>query len=151
MSSLASCSGRGTRILFSNHLKRAGSSSHGKFEAASKNTHSFADLISPSSWINSSVFILREASWSPSDLVVMIESISSRNIVEGWWYRASSKSTLINFSESPHHLLTIVDAEMLKNVVRHSVATAFAIIVFPVPGGPKRRIPFQGSKRPVKN
>ena len=47
-------------------------------------------------------------------------------------------------------MLTIVDAEILKNVVQHSVATAFAIIVFPVPGGPKRRIPFQGSRRPVK-
>ena len=39
---------------------------------------------------------------------------------------------------------------MLKNVVQHSVATAFAIIVFPVPGGPKSKIPFHGSSRPVK-
>lgn len=29
----------------------------------------------------------------------------------------------------PRHLLTIDDAEMLKNVVLHSVATAFANIV----------------------
>jgi hypothetical protein len=43
------------------------------------------------------------------------------------------------------------DAEMLKNVVRHSVATAFAIIVFPVPGGPKRRMPFHGDSKPVNN
>lgn len=40
---------------------------------------------------------------------------------------------------------------MLKNVVRHSVATAFAIIVFPVPGGPKRRMPFHGDSKPVNN
>ena len=43
------------------------------------------------------------------------------------------KLTLTNFSESPLHLLTIVEAEMLKNVVLHSVATAFANNVFPVP------------------
>ena len=43
--------------------------------------------------------------------------------------------TLTNFSESPLHLLTIVEAEILKNVVLHSVATAFASIVFPVPAG----------------
>ena len=43
------------------------------------------------------------------------------------------KLTLTNFSESPLHLLTIVEAEMLKNVVLHSVATAFASNVFPVP------------------
>ena len=41
--------------------------------------------------------------------------------------------TLTNFSESPLHLLTILDAEILKNVVSHSVATALASRVFPVP------------------
>lgn len=41
--------------------------------------------------------------------------------------------TRTSFSESPLHLLTILDAEMLKNVVLHSVATALASIVFPVP------------------
>ena len=43
--------------------------------------------------------------------------------------------TLTNFSESPLHLLTMVEAEILKNVVLHSVATALANIVFPVPIG----------------
>jgi hypothetical protein len=47
-------------------------------------------------------------------------------------------------SWSPLHLLTRVEAEMLKKVVRHSVATALASIVFPVPGGPWRRIPRHG-------
>lgn len=36
------------------------------------------------------------------------------------------------FSESPRHLLTKELAVMLKNVQSHSVATAFASIVFPV-------------------
>lgn len=42
--------------------------------------------------------------------------------------------TLTSFSESPLHLLTILEAEMLKKVVLHSVATALASSVFPVPG-----------------
>lgn len=41
--------------------------------------------------------------------------------------------TLTSFSESPLHLLTIDDAEILKKVVLHSVATALAKSVFPVP------------------
>ena len=41
--------------------------------------------------------------------------------------------TLTNFSESPLHLLTMLDAEILKKVVPHSVATALANKVFPVP------------------
>lgn len=41
--------------------------------------------------------------------------------------------TLTSFSETPLHLLTMLEAEMLKKVVLHSVATAFASSVFPVP------------------
>ena len=41
--------------------------------------------------------------------------------------------TLTNFSESPLHLLTMVEADILKNVVLHSVATALANRVLPVP------------------
>ena len=46
-----------------------------------------------------------------------------------------AKLALTSFSESPLHLLTMEDAEMLKKVVLHSVATALASRVFPVPGG----------------
>ena len=45
----------------------------------------------------------------------------------------SKVPTLTSFSESPLHLLTMEEAEMLKKVVLHSVATALASIVFPVP------------------
>ena len=54
-----------------------------------------------------------------------------------------AKSSLTSFSESPRYLEVIVDDETEKNVVLHSVATAFASIVFPVPGGPHMQIPFQ--------
>lgn len=47
--------------------------------------------------------------------------------------------TLTSFSESPLHLLMMLEAEMLKKVVLHSVATALASSVFPVPAGRWRR------------
>ena len=59
--------------------------------------------------------------------------------------------TLTSFSESPLHLLTILDADILKNVVLHSVATALANNVLPVPGGPYNNKPFQGDNIPVNN
>ena len=42
----------------------------------------------------------------------------------------------------------MVEAEMLKKVVLHSVATALARRVFPVPGGPYSRTPFHGDRMP---
>lgn len=148
---LASVVGKVTRMRFSSLLSSAMSSSQGKLLAAKRNTRSVRDLIRPSSWIKSSVFMRLDASCSPSALrELRIESISSMKIVVGWWYRAKSKRTLISFSESPRHLLTIVDALMLKNVVRHSVATALASIVLPVPGGPNSKMPFHGSRIPWK-
>ena len=45
----------------------------------------------------------------------------------------------------------MVDAEMLKNVVAHSVATALARNDLPVPGGPYRRIPRHGLRLPYSD
>mmetsp|Transcript_32491 Transcript_32491/g.85829 ORF Transcript_32491/g.85829 Transcript_32491/m.85829 type:complete len:205 (+) Transcript_32491:596-1210(+) len=153
MASLAGTLGRLTRIRFSSRRSMALSRSHGRLEAASRKTWSPV-LRRPSIWISSSVFIRRLPSCSPPPSpprAPMRESSSSMKIVEGWWCRAMSKRTRISFSESPRHFETTVEAEMLKKVVSHSVATALARSVFPVPGGPKRRTPFQGDKMPVKN
>ena len=49
--------------------------------------------------------------------------------------------TLTSFSELPRHLEATEEAEMLKKVVLHSVATARANRVLPVPGGPYNRMP----------
>lgn len=38
----------------------------------------------------------------------------------------------------------MLDMEVLMKLAPASVATAFASIVFPVPGGPNKRIPLQG-------
>ena len=44
-----------------------------------------------------------------------------------------SKRSLTSFSDSPLYLDVKVEEDTLKKVVPHSVATAFANIVFPVP------------------
>lgn len=54
------------------------------------------------------------------------------------------------FSLSPSHLETRSDEEMEKKVeLFASVATALARYDFPVPGGPKSRIPLHGTLFPV--
>lgn len=104
----------------------------------------------PSICMRSSVFIRLLASCSPSPpLAIISASISSMKIVDGAWCLASSNSTRTSFSESPRHLLMMLLAEMLKKVVLHSVATALASSVLPVPGGPCSRMPFHGVSSPA--
>lgn len=50
-------------------------------------------------------------------------------------------------SDSPRYLEPRVEVETLKKVVPHSVATALASMVFPVPGGPTIRTPWGGGGR----
>lgn len=52
------------------------------------------------------------------------------------------------FSPSPWNLEARELGLTLMNVVPHSVATAFASIVLPVPGGPNMSTPFQGRRMP---
>jgi hypothetical protein len=59
-----------------------------------------------------------------------------------------SNSSLTSFSESPRYLEVRVEDETLKNVVQHSVTTALANMVFPVPGGPTISTPFHGRRKP---
>lgn len=59
-----------------------------------------------------------------------------------------SNNNLTSFSESPRYLDVSVAEETLKNVVRHSVATARASKVLPVPGGPVNKTPFHGLRIP---
>lgn len=55
-----------------------------------------------------------------------------------------------NLSDSPSHFDIKSDEETEKNVeLFASVATAFAIYDFPVPGGPKSRIPRHGFRFPT--
>jgi hypothetical protein len=77
-------------------------------------------------------------------------SISSKNTVAGAWYLAISNKHRTNFSDSPRHFELSVEALTEKKVVWHSVATALASKVFPVPGGPNMSTPFQGRRIPWK-
>lgn len=65
---------------------------------------------------------------------------------------SDEKGRIIDYPRLPSCMCCIVSAphlyfearvaeETLKNVVLHSLATAFASIVFPVPGGPNSRTP----------
>lgn len=73
-----------------------------------------------------------------------MESTSSMKIIEGFLSLAILNKALINFSDSPTYLEIKSAEEILKNVASHSVAQALAKKVFPVPGGPYSKIPFQG-------
>mmetsp|Transcript_23713 Transcript_23713/g.59788 ORF Transcript_23713/g.59788 Transcript_23713/m.59788 type:complete len:86 (-) Transcript_23713:680-937(-) len=63
---------------------------------------------------------------------------------------ATAKSARTSFSPSPTHFDVSELAEIAKNRAFASVATAFASSVFPVPGGPKSKIPFGGARKPWK-
>ncbi|GAV04619.1 hypothetical protein RvY_14880 [Ramazzottius varieornatus] len=51
-----------------------------------------------------------------------------------------------SFSDSPRYLDVSVEEDTLKKVVPHSVATALASIVLPVPGGPTIKTPYKREK-----
>ena len=72
-------------------------------------------------------------------------------ITEGCIFPATLNSARMCFSESPTHLETKEDAEMLKNVALHSLATALANMVLPLPGGPKSSTPRGGRRTPEKS
>ena len=61
-----------------------------------------------------------------------------------------SNNSRTSCSDSPRYLDARVEEETLKNVVPHSVATALANNVFPVPGGPTINTPFHGLLMPWK-
>ena len=63
---------------------------------------------------------------------------------------AMANKVLTSFSLYPTHLLVRELALMLKKVAEASLAMALPINVFPVPGGPKRRMALGGDLRPVK-
>ena len=76
----------------------------------------------------------------------MIEELSHRQgsnrIVTPSLTRTISNIRRTILSDSPRYLEPRVEVEMLKKVVPHSVATALASMVFPVPGGPTIRTPW---------
>eukprot|EP00835_Amoeboradix_gromovi_P005412 NODE_505_length_7533_cov_0.471886.p5 type:complete len:148 gc:universal NODE_505_length_7533_cov_0.471886:2755-2312(-) len=70
--------------------------------------------------------------------------------MDGRWSLAIWKRDFTSFSDSPIHFETKSDEDTAKKVEFASVATALARYDLPVPGGPNKRIPFQGCLVPVK-
>mmetsp|Transcript_19650 Transcript_19650/g.46901 ORF Transcript_19650/g.46901 Transcript_19650/m.46901 type:complete len:423 (-) Transcript_19650:2802-4070(-) len=92
-----------------------------------------------------SFLILRIASCSPClSLRPSMLSTSSTKTTLGAILCASVNSARTYFSPSPNHLLARLAIETLMKLAPLSDATALASIVFPVPGGPKRRTPRVG-------
>jgi len=93
--------------------------------------------------INSQYTLLNEHTQTFS-LLGAIASSSSMKIIAGAFFSASSKAFLRLLSDSPANLLIISGPLMRKKNAPVSLATARAISVLPVPGGPYRRIPRGG-------
>jgi len=94
-----------------------------------------------------SAFIIAVASWSPFVRSRKKESISSIKIIQGWAFRARLNKPATSLFDSPNHLFVRTEMATLINVAPDSLASAFASIVFPHPGGPKRRTPFGAPAR----
>lgn len=73
-----------------------------------------------------------------------MESISSMKMMEGEFFSASSKALRRLDSDSPAIFDMISGPLMRKKKAPVSLATARAMRVFPVPGGPNMRIPRGG-------
>mmetsp|Transcript_57283 Transcript_57283/g.165988 ORF Transcript_57283/g.165988 Transcript_57283/m.165988 type:complete len:280 (+) Transcript_57283:407-1246(+) len=109
-------------------------------------------LPTPSICAKNSVLIRLAASDSPdSPRAPQSESTSSMKMIAGLLSLAISNKFLTSFSLSPIHFDTRSDEEMLKKVASASVAHARARWDLPVPGGPYKRMPCQGSRFPVNS
>lgn len=126
----------------------AGSRAQGKLVAPRTRTP-VSSWPTPCIWTKNSVLTFLEASFSPSVLLLHIESISSMKMMEGFFYLARLNRFLMSFSLSPTYLLMRSEEETEKKVPSASVAHALAKKVLPVPGGPYNRIPFHGFLLPV--
>ncbi len=67
------------------------------------------------------------------------------NTIDGWFYLANLNTSLTIRGPSPKYFWTNYDPTTRINVAVVLLATAFAIIVLPVPGGPYINTPLGGS------
>jgi len=67
------------------------------------------------------------------------------NTIDGWFSRANLKTSRTILGPSPKYFWTNYDPTTLIKVAVVILATALAIIVFPVPGGPYISTPLGGS------
>ena len=122
--------------------RRAGSIELGRLVAAITTTfdRAFMPSIRVSNWETTR----RSTSPFVFSRLGAIESISSMKMIAGEFFSASSKAFLRFDSDSPAILDMISGPLMRKKKAPVSFATARAIRVFPVPGGPNISIPLGG-------
>lgn len=65
--------------------------------------------------------------------------------IEGWFYLANLNTSLTILGPYPKYFCTNSEPTTLIKVAVVMLATALAIMVFPVPGGPYINTPFGGS------
>ena len=102
---------------------------------------------SRAAYVMNSAFIIAVASWSPLFRSRKNESISSMKMMHGWVFRARLNRPATSLLDSPYHLFVREEIATLMKVAPDSLASAFASIVFPHPGGPKRRTPLGAPAR----
>ena len=97
----------------------------------------------------SSCIRVRCTSLSPevveSSLLLPIASISSMKMIDGDLSRAMSNNSLTSLPPSPMYFWASSDPTIPRKVALVEFASAFASIVFPLPGGPESKTPRGGS------
>ena len=144
MASLPLISGKSTTTCLSNlpGLKSAGSRTSGLLVAAITITPSLPSnpSISTNNWLS----VCSLSSWpppSPAPLCLPTASISSINTIQGDCFLACSNISLTLEAPTPTNISTKSEPEIVKNGTFASPATALAIKVLPVPGGPTIKTP----------
>ena len=107
-------------------------------------TVTFFMLSTPSMDVRSWATTLSQEELSPAPRTGAMESISSKNMMQGAICLARLNIWRMALSLSPSHLLATSGPFTEMKLVPDSLATALAMSVFPVPGGPYRRMPFPG-------
>mmetsp|Transcript_12904 Transcript_12904/g.11694 ORF Transcript_12904/g.11694 Transcript_12904/m.11694 type:complete len:207 (+) Transcript_12904:1218-1838(+) len=107
--------------------------------------------LSPSINVNNWETILFSTSPLAFSRLGAIESISSMKIIAGAFFSASSKALRRLASDSPAILDMISGPFIKKKNAPVSLATALAISVLPVPGGPNNKTPLGGLTPRVLN
>ena len=150
IASLPLNSGLSTITLLSNlpGLRSALSSTSGLLVAPSKTTplDESNPSISDNNWFNVCSLSSLLCIWL--SLLLPIASISSINTIQGAFATASLNNSLTLDAPTPTNISTKLEPDKEKNGTFASPATAFAIRVLPVPGGPTRRTPL-GSLAPI--
>ena len=127
-------------------LSNAASRSSGRFVAAI--TFTSSRLSKPSISERSCISVLctsRSPDVETSSLFEPIESISSMKMMEGDFCLAISNSSLTILPPSPMYFWASSAPTRPRKVAFVELATAFASMVLPVPGGPVKRTPLGGS------